>query len=280
MRESVPVNFVYYSSKLRRFCRSRLRDVRASRDKRRLLTGVYAEEEILRSEWESSLKEPTIFYERCFRYFHHCLPEELRAHRRYFAQSARGFGEDAFHVMWWLIFKELTPTNFLEIGVYRGQLISLVSLLAQMLRRNCKVYGISPFSAAGDSVSEYLAKINYYEDTLANFRQLHLPLPDLCRAYSTDEAARKIIESHEWDCIYIDGNHDYKIAKRDWELCAKHIRSGGVIVLDDSGLTSPYRPPAFASGGHPGPSQVAAEIDKGIFQEVLQVGHNRVFSRL
>jgi hypothetical protein len=29
--------------------------------------------------------------------------------------------------------------------------------------------------------------------------------------------------------------------------------------------------------GHPGPSKVAQEIDRALFEEALQVGHNRVF---
>jgi hypothetical protein len=53
-----------------------------------------------------------------------------------------------------------------------------------------------------------------------------------------------------------------------------------VIVLDDSALGTAYRPPAFASGGHPGPSRVAAEIDRTGFREILRVGHNRTFRRV
>ena len=55
------------------------------------------------------------------------------------------------------------------------------------------------------------------------------------------------------------------------------IKPGGIIILDDSGLSTSYRPPAFATGGHPGPSRLASGIDPGQFQEILQVGHNRVF---
>jgi hypothetical protein len=53
-----------------------------------------------------------------------------------------------------------------------------------------------------------------------------------------------------------------------------------VIVLDDSGLTTAYRPPLFATGGHPGPSRLASELDRSRFREVLQVGHNRAFERI
>jgi predicted O-methyltransferase YrrM len=101
----------------------------------------------------------------------------------------------------------------------------------------------------------------------------------LVRAFSTDSAARERVAQELWDAIYIDGNHDYEVARRDWDLCAKQVRTGGIIVLDDSALYTAYRPPAFATAGHPGPSRVAREVDQTRFREVLRVGHNRVFQR-
>ena len=83
-----------------------------------------------------------------------------------------------------------------------------------------------------------------------------------------------------WDIIYIDGNHDYDVVKADWALCSEAVAVGGLIVLDDSGLSTTYQPPAFATAGHPGPSKLAAEIDRSRYEEILQVGHNRVFRRL
>src|ERR1700683_2405876 len=72
-------------------------------------------DEISRSEWSESLNNPTEFYERCFLYFHTRLPEPLREHRIYFETGGRGFGERSFHVMWFLLFREFAPDNFLEI---------------------------------------------------------------------------------------------------------------------------------------------------------------------
>src|SRR5215216_1927158 len=71
--------------------------------------------------WEASLREPTGFYLDCFRFFHQRLPAELRDHRAYFTSEGRGYGEDAFHVLWFLLFREFKPKTFLEIGVFRGQ---------------------------------------------------------------------------------------------------------------------------------------------------------------
>src|SRR5262249_13533809 len=159
------------------------------------------------------------FYFECVRYFHQQLPDELKAHRTYFhnvAGNRRGFGESAFHVMWFFLFREFKPCNFLEIGVFRGQTISLATLCARSLGLHCEVYGVSPFSAAGDSVSRYRSNIDYYADTLANFDHFGLAHPRLLRAYSTDPSAVELISSREWEMVYIDGNHEYEVAAKDW----------------------------------------------------------------
>lgn len=252
---------------------------RAESGLRRRRSGT--DEEITRSDWARSLAAPTEFYERCFHYFYTRLPKPLREHRAYFESGGRGFGEKSFHVMWFLLFREFTPESFLEIGVFRGQTLSLAALLARLSNFQCLVQGISPFSPAGDSVSKYRRDVDYYQDTLDNFSHFSLPAPALLRAYSTDRAAADLIASRDWSCIYIDGNHEYEIARQDWELCSSHLRPGGLVVLDDSGLTTKYTPPdVLSTAGHPGPSRLAQEIDRGRFREILQVGHNRVFQKI
>lgn len=236
--------------------------------------------EISRADWKSSRANPTEFYERCFRFFHTALPAELRDHRQYFSEAGRGFGEEAFHTMWYLLFQEFRPASFLEIGVFRGQTLSYAGLLQRRENISGETVGISPFQAAGDSVSRYAEDIEYQEDTLANVAHFGLPRPTLLKAFSTDPDAVALIGSRVWDCIYIDGNHDYEIALADWKACSSAVRAGGLIVLDDSGLSTRYEPPAFATKGHPGPSRVAEEIDRNEFKEILQVGHNRVFQKL
>lgn len=259
--------------------RGKLRESRGASEKQALLQQG-APEEILRADWAASLSDPTAFYEKCFRYFHTRLPAELQAHRKYFTEGKRGFGEDAFHVMWFLLFREFQPRTLLEIGVYRGQTISLASMLQRHFGCVGEVVAISPFSSAGDSVTKYIDTVDFQEDTLKNFAHFSLPKPNLVKAYSTDESAKKVIASKVWDCVYIDGNHDYEIALQDWQNTSPRVRPGGIIVLDDSGLSTSFRPPNFATGGHPGPSRLAGELkqDAG-FEEILQVGHNRVFQK-
>jgi len=238
-------------------------------------------EEIIPAQWSDSIKNPTAFYLRCSHYFSANLPEELRRHRQYFGQKGRGFGEDAFHTMWYLLFQEFRPKSFLEIGVFRGQTLSLASLLSRHFALECFVQGISPFSPAADAVSHYRTRHNYYANTLRNFARFGLPRPSLLKAYSTDAAAQQLIASRRWSAIYIDGNHDYEVARMDWELCSQNLLPGGVIVLDDAGLATGFvAPPFFSTAGHEGPSRLAREINRSQFAEILQVGHNRVFQQI
>lgn len=259
--------------------RGKLRE-RGGRAELRELLGQGAPEEITPRDWPGSLSDPTGFYNWCVRYFYTRLPKDLQEHRHYFTQERRGFGEDAFHVMWFLLFREFKPRTLLEIGVYRGQTISLGALLQRHFGCEGEIVAISPFSSAGDSVTKYRNGVDYYDDTLRNFSHFSLPKPTLVKAYSTDDSAKAAMASREWDSVYIDGNHDYEIARQDWENTAPRVRPGGFIVLDDSGLSTPFRPPQFATGGHPGPSRLAEELKKDTgFEEILQVGHNRVFQK-
>jgi hypothetical protein len=230
-------------------------------------------------DWPSSLTDPATYYLACHRYFHDRLDPELKAHRAYFQQERRGFGEDAFHTMWWLLYERFKFAQHLEIGVYRGQTLSLAALLQRRLGLAQQVCGVSPFSSKGDSVSRYLADLDYYADTRKNFAAFKLDEPQLVKAFSTDPAAHEAMASRKWNCAYIDGNHDYDIARADWDCVAANLAPGGIIVLDDSSLELPFKVPRFASKGHPGPSRLAAEIDPKRFPEILRVGHNRVFQK-
>ena len=265
------------------FVRSSWRQV-ALRHFERRLAGQPPRLSLERAGWHESLRDPTAFYFECLRYFHQRLPSEIKAHRAHF-QNARGdhrsFGEHPFHVMWYLLVKEFKPQNFIEIGVFRGQTISLVALCARLESIPCQVYGTSPFEPAGDAARFYRADLDYYADTLAHFDQFGLPRPALVRAYSNQPAALDLIGSRLWDLMYIDGGHEYEVVRGDWAVCSRQIKPRGLIIMDDAALNTAFAPPTFVgSRGLPGPSQVTDEIDRAQFREILQVGHNRVFQRI
>jgi hypothetical protein len=219
-------------------------------------------------------------YDYFFNFFWNLSHSWLKDHRAYFTKENRGFGEDAFHAMWFLIFSEHKPKKILEIGVYRGQTISLFRLLSDRLNLITEIHGISPFTSSGDEVSEYMDNLDYKKDVINNFDFFSLKHPILHKGFSDEATMIDIINSEKWDLIYIDGNHDYNVAKLDFDNCSKALNIGGLLVLDDSSLYTDYRPTFYSTSGHPGPSKVANEIDNSNFIEILSVGHNRVFKKL
>lgn len=212
-------------------------------------------------------------------YLHHLASPEIQEHRKYYSQGMRGFGEDALHAMWWTLFREFRPRVTLEIGVYRGQVLTLWGLIARLNHFDCEVHGISPFSPIGDGVSRYLEDVDYYQDTLTSNSRFGLPDLQLLRAFSTDAKAIEYIKSHRWDLAYIDGNHDFEVVLADYQVCRDALVDGGILVMDDSSLYTSYRPSLFSFAGHPGPSRVATEWAMKELKFLGGVGHNNVFQK-
>ena len=69
-------------------------------------------------------------------------------HRRHVETNNLGFGDAAFHYMWYLLIlhvsEKFTHPNFLAIGVFKGQVISLWELIALKLNLELSITGISP----------------------------------------------------------------------------------------------------------------------------------------
>lgn len=212
-------------------------------------------------------------------YFSWFCPQIVKDHRCYFRQNSRGFGEDAFHAMWWILINENHPKYCLEIGVYRGQVMSLWALIAKESGFHCEIHGISPFSPIGDSVSVYRHDVDYIVDTLDSFKYFSLPEPILVKALSTDTAAIAHISGHMWDMVYIDGSHEFETVLKDYRLCLQHLRPGGLLVFDDSSLGTTFHPPIFSFAGHPGPSRVVREYAMKEMCFLGAVGHNNVFKK-
>jgi len=219
-------------------------------------------------------------YSYMHHYFHHHCPKPIHEHRRYYSLEQRGFGEDAFHAMWYLLLRRFKPAKCLEIGVYRGQVISLWSLISRLVGFEIQVHGISPFTPIGDTVSKYRVEIDYYADVLNSFKHFNLPGPKLLKALSTDAEAVEYISDEEWDLIYVDGGHDFETALGDYRLCKNHLAPNGILVLDDASLDTDYHPPSFSFAGHPGPSRVAREYADKEMRFLCAVGHNNIYQKL
>ncbi len=211
-------------------------------------------------------------------YFSRHLPPALRAHRKYFSTRGRGFGEEAFHSMWYLLLKEFRPKKYLEIGVFRGQVISLWALIGKIESIETDIRCISPFAAVGDRVSNYVS-IDFLDDVTQNFRHFDLAEPQCIKALSTDERAVSYMQREKFDCIYIDGSHDYEVVLCDYRNSVAALNTGGLLVMDDSSLHTDFVPPAFSFAGHPGPSKVARECADRELTFVAGVGHQNIYRK-
>lgn len=215
-------------------------------------------------------------YRYMHHYFYHFLPDAIREHRKYFSTASRGFGEEAFHSMWYLLMKEFKPKRLLEIGVFRGQVISLWALIGKLETLPTEIDCISPFSAAGDTSSKY-PDLDFLADVVANFRHFQLEEPRHIKALSTDPLAVSHMRSHRFDCIYIDGSHDYDVVLTDYHNSVAALVSGGLLIMDDSSLYTDFSAPTFSFSGHPGPSRVARDFADRELTYVTGVGHQNVY---
>jgi hypothetical protein len=56
-----------------------------------------------------------------------------------------------------------------------------------------------------------------------------------------DFFARMVLESKVFDLLLIDGNHDYEYALFDLQMAARLVRPGGIVVMDNSEQSGPFK---------------------------------------
>jgi hypothetical protein len=227
----------------------------------------------------------------------------LKEHRDWVEKSKWGFGDRAFHYMWYLllnqeIFRSDHP-SMLEIGVYKGQVISLWSLIATRANRAANIYAISPLR--GNPRYPYvfhqamrLLSQKYRDDIRAGnrydhedylscikriFAEFHLDfsMVNMLRGYSNEAKVKQKVAPVIFDLVYVDGGHTYVEVAQDLSFYGDKIKIGGYLVLDDA---SYYQPGTKFYKGYKSVSDAAEELNKRKFRNVLNVGHNRIFRRI
>jgi hypothetical protein len=210
-----------------------------------------------------------------FRYRYLFLPKKYKRHRQFFRSDKRGFGEDAFHAVWKYIFSKYKPSSCLEIGVYRGQTISLWKMIQLEMKIDGCIQGLTPLSSIDDAVSEYV-EINYYDDISKNYGFFDLGSPNIVEGMSTSEAVKRQFATDSYDLVYVDGGHDYETVLNDYIFSLRILKNGGVLCFDDSSL---YFETEGKFKGHPGPSAVVTQFALKELDYLFTAGHLNFFRK-
>lgn len=227
----------------------------------------------------------------------------LKKHRDFIEENDWGFGDRAFHYLWWLLLNDASrlfnPIRALEIGVYKGQVISLWSLIARELKVDISITGISPFEGntrpmsrierklrltldasyrQAAKVGNLYQKSDYIADVRRIFSQFDLDQTKvrLIKGYSNDPAVVEQVSVESFSIIYIDGDHSFNGVRSDIDTYTSLVEEGGYLVMDDASFFLP------GSGFHKGVESVSRaceEIQTYGFINVLNVGHNRVYQK-
>lgn len=206
--------------------------------------------------------------------------ENLNHHRTFVEQNIFGFGERSFHWLWYLVVQEL-PKNFtfLEIGVLKGQTLSLIKMLADIMKKKATRYGVTPLSNEGGVwESDYAKDIETIHDQF-NLAKDYKILQGLSEDPAIIEQASKL----KLDVLYIDGGHEERHITNDIDNYSPLVKPGGFMVIDD--CCNSFKMPW---GYFQGIEAVTRVVDAKLppfkandeWEFIFSVVHNRVYRKV
>lgn len=157
--------------------------------------------------------------------------EKLKEHRDFVENHVYGFGERSFQWLHKLIVDKMPKEfSFIEVGVFKGQILSLYGILAERTERKCVRYGVTPLNTAGGVwESDYAKDIEFIHDKFNISKDY-----TILKGYSSDEKIVKQAKTNApYDVVYIDGSHTYEDALFDLSTYGEMIKEGGFLIIDD-----------------------------------------------
>jgi hypothetical protein len=229
----------------------------------------------------------------------------LKAHRDWVEQHRFGYGQRAFHYLWYLMLDDLratfSPIRMLEIGVYKGQTISLCARAARELGAEIEITAVSPFAgnlaplAAWRACASFVCRpawrtqyllgnlhpvSDYFADNRRIFERFGVDFGKVRVVVGLSESPGVVasLARERFSVVFIDGDHSYEAARFDIDTYTALVQEGGLAVIDDAGCFLPGR---GYFKGMKSVSRACRALDASPhFRNVLNVGHNRVFRRV
>lgn len=195
----------------------------------------------------------------------------LKQHRDWVEKNNHGFGDRPLHYMWYKILRKLgVGSTLLEIGVYKGQVISLWGLISRHLQKNFRVYGVTPLISTTDQYHQF-EDLDYRQAISDIHDEFLLPQPTIIQGLSQDVSNQA---PAELDLLFIDGGHDRGQVESDINLYVPKVKKGGIVVFDDASCNV-----QTADHWYKGLQDVSDVVDDFALDhdEFLRVGHNRCF---
>lgn len=225
----------------------------------------------------------------------------LKKHRDYIEKFNYGYGDRPFHYMWKMLINTM-PENFkfLEIGVFKGQIISLIQLLSKKQHKKVEIYGITPLTDRGDKYSTH-PEIDYLKAIKKIYKDFNLSFSNtrIIKGLSQNPSVIKEVEKNKpFNIVYIDGCHNYKEVASDIKNYTDFVKMGGFLIIDDS--ASFMKLPKYVNKGRDfltrllpinkielfkGLREVSMAVENELkenknFKHIFSCGHNRVWMRI
>lgn len=209
---------------------------------------------------------------------------ELRVHRTFIEEKCYGMGERCFHWLWKLVVDELPSYfRFLEVGVYKGQVLSLVRLLADRTHREAEIVGVTLLSTSSGGTGKFpdFPERDYLKDITELHELFEQWQPVLVKGDSTDPHTQQHAAIHgEFDAVYVDGCHEYDSVVKDLLFYPSLLKLGGLLIMDDASnhLKQPY---GFFQGIEDVSKAARTIIETDPqWEHLLAVVHNRVWRKV
>lgn len=139
------------------------------------------------------------------------------------------------------IFQNLVPdivsrpgARILELGVYTAGAIKAAYRVSNVIGEYIGVddYGLdprSPYIRKGGYWPTVEAATESYFAAKAVFDSFHQPLHRMTSSFFLKQLERP----QDYDIVFVDANHQYEAAFADMQGFFKHVRPGGVMLVDD-----------------------------------------------